>query len=147
MPVSACFRYSCFISYRHGQGQIKRRFVEEFHRALSAELELLRNEEVFLDKERLNGGDFYNEALARAIYESATLIVVYQPNYFDLQNPYCAREYRGMRALESRRLALIPHVEDRNHGLIIPIVLRGEDSVPLSCSLFDNVRTSVSLCY
>jgi hypothetical protein len=89
------FQYSCFISYRHGQGDIKQRFIEEFHRALTAELELLRNERAFVDMERLKGGDFYNEALARALYESATLVLIYQPNYFDTQHPYCAREYRG----------------------------------------------------
>jgi hypothetical protein len=101
----SCFNYSSFISYRHGQSDIKQRFIQEFHRALSGELELLRNEETFVDTERLKGGDFYNEALSRAMYESATLILIYQPNYFDLQYPYCAREYLAMRALEAERLA------------------------------------------
>jgi hypothetical protein len=124
------FKYSSFISYRHGQGQIKQRFIEEFHRALTAEIELLRDEEVFVDKERLKGGDFYNEALARAVFESATLIVIYQPNYFDLQHPYCAREYRGMQALETHRLTQLQNAEDRHHGLIIPVVLRGPGTIP-----------------
>ena len=99
-------------------------------RALSGELELLRNEGLFVDKERLKGGDFYNDALARALYESATLIVVYQPNYFDAQHAYCAREYRGMCSLERQRLALSRHAEDRDHGLIIPLILRGERDIP-----------------
>jgi hypothetical protein len=72
----------------------------------------------------------YNVALARAVYESATLIVIYQPNYFDPMHPYCAREYRGMSALEFKRLALLPDDEERQHGLIIPVVLRGFESIP-----------------
>jgi len=27
------FKYSSFISYRHGQGEIKQRFIEQFQRA------------------------------------------------------------------------------------------------------------------
>jgi hypothetical protein len=104
------FKYSCFISYRHGQGYIKQRFIEELHRALADELELLRGQPVYVDKDRLQGGDFYNEALARSVYESATQIIVYQPDYFDLSHPYCAREYRAMRSLESERLPLLAGV-------------------------------------
>jgi hypothetical protein len=128
------FEYSSFLSYRHGQGQIKQRFIEEFHRALTGELELLRGEEVFVDRERVKGGDFYNPALGRAVYQSATLIVIYQPNYFDLLHPYCAREYRGMRELEKDRLAMLPNVAERDHGLIVPVVLRGAESIPAELS-------------
>jgi TIR domain len=124
------FKYSCFISYRHGQGHIKQRFMEEFHHALSDELELLRSQRVFVDKDRLQGGDFYNEALARSVYESATQIVVYQPDYFDVLHPYCAREYRAMRSLEIERLALLRDSGDGQHGLIIPVVLRGVERIP-----------------
>jgi hypothetical protein len=118
----SCFNYSSFISYRHGQSDIKQRLIQEFHRALSGELELLRNEETFVDTERLKGGDFYNEALSRAMYESATLILIYQPNYFDLQYPYCAREYLAMRALEAERLALLPNADLVGEtALLIPV--------------------------
>ena len=124
------FRYATFISYRHGQGRIKQRFVEEFNRALSDELELLRNEKVYVDMTRLQGGDFYNDALARALYESATLVLVYQPNYFDVTHPYCAREYRAMCALEQERLSHVPDTGEREHGLVIPIILRGASGLP-----------------
>jgi hypothetical protein len=124
------FEHAAFISYRHGPGQIKQRFIEEFNRALSGELELLRNEKVYVDMARLKGGDLYNEALARALYQSATLVMVYQPNYFDVSHPYCAREYRAMRALEQERLSLVPDIQEREHGLIIPVVLRGRPSLP-----------------
>src|SRR5437879_13688476 len=115
------FRYASFISYRHGQSQIKQRFVEEFNRALSDELELLRNEKVYVDMARLQGGDFYNDALAHALYESATLVLIYQPNYFDVTHPYCAREYRTMRALEQGRLSHVHDTGEERPGLIIPI--------------------------
>ena len=124
------FEHSCFISYRHGQERIKRRFVDEFHRGLTAEMELLRNQKVYIDRQRLAGGDFFNDALELAVYQSAVMIVIYQPNYFDLQHPYCAREYRGMRALETERLRTLPNAVERNHGLIVPVVLRGTDKIP-----------------
>src|SRR5216117_660222 len=98
-------------------------------RSLSAELELLRGEGAYIDWQRLNGGDFYNEAFARALYESVCMILIYQPNYFDQAHPYCAREYRAMCELERERLALLPPME-QTHGLIIPCVLRGEDAIP-----------------
>ena len=124
------FEHSCFISYRHGQERIKRRFVDEFHRGLTAEMELLRNQEVYIDTKRLAGGDFFNAELELAVYKSAVMIVIYQPNYFDVQHPYCAREYRGMRALETERLGTLPNAVDRSHGLIVPVVLRGSNSIP-----------------
>lgn len=135
------FKYASFISYRHGQSQIKRTFIERFERALVNELDLLRDEGVFVDKDRLDGGDFYNVALTRAIYESATLIVIYQPNYFDPLHPYCAREYRGMCALEDKRLGFLPGEKEKRHGLIIPVALRGFEDIPAelrSCRQCEN---------
>jgi hypothetical protein len=35
-----------------------------------------------------------------------------------------------MCALEGQRLALLPNAQERNHGLIIPVVLRGEGNLP-----------------
>ena len=123
------FKYACFISYRHGQQEVKERFVKEFHKTLSGELGLLRKETVCVDWDRLRGGDFYNASLARAVCESACFIAIYHPTYFDLEHTYCAREYRAMCQLESNRLQLLP-TEDRDHGLIVPVILRGEDSIP-----------------
>jgi hypothetical protein len=126
----ALFKHASFVSYRHGQLEIKQAFIQQFAGGLGAELELLRDEKVFVDVERLRGGDFFNEALARAVYDSATMVVVYQPNYFDLDHPYCAREYRAMCGLERERLSLLCDAEERNHSLIIPVILRGEQDVP-----------------
>jgi TIR domain len=121
------FRHACFLSYRHGQHALKRKFIVAFQQALAGELELLRNESVYVDYERLDGGTFFNQALSQALYESVCMVMIYQPNYFDLLHPYCAREYLGMISLErSRRL-----LADDQFGLIIPVVLRGFDSLPL----------------
>ena len=103
----AWFKNACFISYRHGQYAIKERFIRELDIGLAAELELLRNEGVYVDYERLNGGQFIDTNLARAIYESACMVMIYHPTYFDPRNAYCAREYRAMCALETDRLSLL----------------------------------------
>jgi len=124
------FKYSCFISYRHGQRELAERIINDLHKALSNELEMLLNEEVFVDRERLKGGTFYNEELASALCESACMIVVFTPTYFDKKFSYCAREYKAMEKLESERLKSLGKSVDKKYGLIIPIVFRGADSIP-----------------
>lgn len=121
----AHFKHASFVSYRHGQSTLKHTFIEQFTAGVSAELEALRGEKLYVDAERLKGGDFFNDGLARAVYESATMIIIYQPNYFDVDHPYCAREYRAMCELELERLACFADVRERDHGLILPVVFRG----------------------
>jgi hypothetical protein len=124
------FKYSCFISYRHGQKALVENFVKDLHQALSNEVVPLTDMEVFVDWERLEGGDFFNENLARALCESVCLIVVFTPTYFSDTHLYCAREYKGMEQLEAQRLNLLGVSADKDHGLIIPIALRGVESIP-----------------
>ena len=126
----AHFKHASFVSYRHGQSTLKQAFIEQFTAGVSAELEALRDEKLYVDVERLTGGDFFNDGLARAVYESATMIIVYQPNYFDISHPYCAREYRGMCELERERVAGLADPQERNHSLIIPVIYRGERELP-----------------
>jgi hypothetical protein len=126
----AWFKHSCFLSYRHGQHAIKERCIRELHEGLAGELELLRKERVYVDYDRLKGGQFIDPNLARAIYESACMVMVYHPTYFDVEHTYCAREYRAMRALEEQRLALFADGAERAQGLIIPVILRGRDTMP-----------------
>ena len=94
------FKHSCFISYRHGHGELTERILTDLSTALSNELGLLRNEGVFVDRERLQGGMFYNEALARALCESACMVMIFTPTYFDTAHTFCAREYKAMEELE-----------------------------------------------
>ena len=48
-------KYSCFISYRHTQKDI----VQELVTALKTELGRWLDMEVYLDEERLKGGEFF----------------------------------------------------------------------------------------
>jgi hypothetical protein len=73
---------------------------------------------------------FFNENLARALCESVCLIVVFTPTYFSDTHTYCAREYKGMEMLETQRLNSLSVTADKEHGLIIPIVLRSEGDLP-----------------
>jgi hypothetical protein len=66
MPI----KYSCFISYAHGQEELMRTFVDELKDALKSSLEPYLDEEVYIDEERLRPGFRFNEALARAICEA-----------------------------------------------------------------------------
>jgi len=124
------FEYSCFISYRHCRNQLGQRIVNELYNALSGELELMTDKEVYLDRERLEVGYLYNEALARALCESACMIVVFTQTYFNRAHTYCSREYKAMEKLEEERLELLGNPSDQIYGLIIPIVFRGEDYLP-----------------
>jgi hypothetical protein len=120
------FKYSCFISYCHGQHDLIKGFIDQLKKALKAELETLLDEEVFIDEERLKPGYEYNEELARAICESVCMVVVYSPRY--VRHDYCVREYEAMRRLEERRRALLgPAAHGR--GFIIPIILRGDADI------------------
>jgi len=121
MPI----QNACFISYRHGQHKLMGRFVEQLYEALASELEALTDLKIYFDRERLQGGDFYNPALARSLCESVCMIMIFTPTYFSPEHRYCAREFEAMRSIEARRVA-------GEHGLIIPVVLRNFDDLPES---------------
>lgn len=124
------FRYSCFISYRHDLGEIMERFVDDLYEALHNEVLLLTGMDVFLDKTRLEGGDFYNVKLAKSLCQSVCLIMIFTPQYFSSNHPYCAREYKAMELLESDRFARINTPAAPTSGYIIPIILRRETDLP-----------------
>jgi hypothetical protein len=118
------FRYACFISYRHGHQPGTQRFYEAFRRELAIQVDFyLPGMDVYLDTNRVRGGDFFNRELASALCSSVCMVMLFNPLYFDASNSYAAREYRAMVALEQQRLALLPAAGSR--GLIIPIVIRG----------------------
>lgn len=124
MPI----QYSCFISYRHNVDDITQRLVSSLETELGRWLDM----GVFVDKERLKGGDFFNNELAKALCESVCLIVVYTPTYFSKKNTYCAREYKAMELLEEQRLHMLGFPKNKKHGFIIPIVYRGDRKLPES---------------
>jgi TIR domain-containing protein len=123
------FKYTCFISYRHVEFGLGQNFMNDFLNALKGHIELEgieieddKLEPAFIDVERLKGGHVWNEALEKAICHSACMIVILKPDYFSKKNPYCAREYRAMMLLEEERKRFLG---DSEHGLIIPIFLKG----------------------
>lgn len=114
-------RYSCFISYCHGEGELMRRFIEDLTVALKSYLEPFFDEEIYIDEERLEPGYHYNEALATALCQSVCMIVVYVPKYE--RHSYCLREFEAMERIEIRRKKVAKLGRDK--GMIIPIILRG----------------------
>jgi hypothetical protein len=119
---------ACFISYRHLPGHED--IFGELFKALINEIALWLTKPVYLDQERLKGGDFFNQGLATALCESACMITVYVPTYFEDNNPYCAREYKAMEKIESRRFRLLGTGTVKESGFIIPVVCRDWDNVP-----------------
>jgi TIR domain len=125
------FEHACFVSYRHHeQSQLAEQFIEQLCDALRNELTVMLEEGLYIDRERLRGGAFFNPSLSRALCKSICMIAIYTPTYFSRKHCYCAREYRAMEVLEASRLARVHKVADKENGLIIPIVMRGESSLP-----------------
>lgn len=121
------FRYSCFISYCHDQGDLVKGFVDQLKSALKSELGAYLVEGIYIDEERLKPGYRYNEALATAICESICMVVVYSPVYS--RHEYCVRELEAMMRLEEERRKMLDNTAGRGAlgaaGLIIPVVVRG----------------------
>ena len=125
------FTNVCFISYRHGGQEHSRKLIESFYQTLAGQLDLyIPGSRVYLDARRLRGGDFFDQELASQLCRSVCMILLFNPFYFDLSNPYCAREYRAMVGLEQQRLGLLPQGAAQRKSLIIPVVIRGEESLP-----------------
>jgi hypothetical protein len=127
-------KYACFISYRNDP--LVNRVVDDLYQQLSSEF-MVRYKEaedrIFLDKKRMQGGFFLNRTLARSLYESICMVLVFVPAYFseDKDHLYCAQEYITMEKLEEKRLKLLSQNEEAlDRGLIIIIVLRGEKRIP-----------------
>jgi hypothetical protein len=123
------FENSCFISYSNGQKEIIQGFIAQLQEALEAVLETyFKDYPVYLDTTRLQGGDFYNQHIASALCRSVCMIAVLTPTY--CRQSYCLREYVAMEELEKERFNKINKSQNLQHGLIIPIILRGLKYVP-----------------
>jgi hypothetical protein len=122
------FKYSCFISYCHGQHELMQQFMKELTDALKAYVEPWVGAPVFIDEERLKPGYLFNEALAEALCHSVCMIVVYSPSYED--RPYCLREYAAMEALQEKRFRMMGRTICGDQGMIIPIIFRGKEFIP-----------------
>ena len=69
-----------------------------------------------------------DEEIGPDLCKSACMILIYTPLYFDTEHIYCARELKAMQ--ESGSTAPLRLIGDKGKGLIIPIVLRGEKTLP-----------------
>lgn len=118
------FRHACFISYRFGREQLMATFLDELYDALKSYLEPYLDLDVYMDKTRLRGGDFFDPTLANELCHSMCMILVYTPKYFDRVKTFCAREYKLMEQLEQDRLALLGQMSPTK-GLILPILFKG----------------------
>jgi hypothetical protein len=123
------FSYSCFISYRHSEYDFVRQSTKRIIDTLKGQLDLSAPLPVFLDEDRLKGGQFYQESLARHLCESACMVMLYWPNYFSTQHTFCSREFKLMERLEAERQACLPDSE-HDKGLIIVIALADFDQIP-----------------
>lgn len=123
--------YACFISYRHMASPGAIALVDEIHQRLceQIEMELGGRAKTYYDKSRLNGGDYFTPALARALCQSSCMIMLYIPGYFDERSTFCSREYRAMVGLEVQRKAALGDALG-DMSLVIPVVLRGRDTLP-----------------
>jgi TIR domain len=125
------FSNACFISYRHLHAPNAEKIVKAFHEALEGSVAWwLPKRPVYLDERRLRGGDFLDPELAANLCSSACMVLLFSPYYFDMQSMYCAREYKAMLELEAKRLQLLPQSFGERKGLIIPVVMRGEQYLP-----------------
>lgn len=125
------FEYSCFISFPHGQKNVLVPIVKNFVEGLENEIYQLTNKEVWIDQNFLEGGNWLDQTIGPAMCKSACMIIIFTPLYLDKDHVYCARELKAMHELEERRLKLL---EDRSHGLIIPIILSGQKYFPRALS-------------
>jgi hypothetical protein len=124
------FRYACFISHRHAEGELLNTAIDELYIALKDELEAyVGKNSVYCDKYDKKPGEFFPENISSALYRSVCMIAVYTPTYFDIKNTCCAREFSAMKKLEEQRLERL-NLEVKKDGLIIPIVIRGLRYLP-----------------
>jgi hypothetical protein len=66
------FKHACFMSYRHGKGELMNEMIDQLYKALSDELEpYVGRDAVYIDKS-LEPGDFFNERIISALYVNAT---------------------------------------------------------------------------
>jgi hypothetical protein len=131
------FEYCCFISYPHGQDDVLRPIVKNFLEGLEVEIKALTRTKPAWTDHIMKGGNKVPETIGLNLCKSACMILLYTPLYFDAENVWCAREFQAMQKLENKRLCLLA---DKSNGLIIPIILRGENKFPKSISNINYIK-------
>lgn len=124
------FEWCCFISYRLGKGKLAVGILDHFREALENELELQLDEKVYVSQHELQAGDIVDPALEQALCRSACMVLLFTGKYFSKTHTFCTREYLAMKRLEASRLTQLNVLVGKEHGLIIPVVLRDLDRLP-----------------
>lgn len=121
--------YPCFISFRHFGDSISEAFIRQFEECLTAELLPLVGEKPFIDFTRMGPGYSISASVAKALCESACMVVIWSPQYFSEEHFWCAMEFKAMMRIEKERLDMLPK-DQRNKKLIIPVIYRGSKQYP-----------------
>lgn len=121
--------YPCFISFRHFDDEISVEFIKQFEKCLTGYLNPLVGQKPFIDYNRMAPGYDLKPAITDALCQSACMLVIWSPKYFDTEHVWCAKEFIAMTELEANRLRLLPQ-EERIKKLIIPVIYRGSKYYP-----------------
>jgi hypothetical protein len=88
------FAHDIFLSYTHTDDQpdAGRRWVTQFLEDLRARLEIVSGHgiDIWRDQEKLGAADRFNDSIAQGIRDSALLLVILSPAYFN--SSYCRQE-------------------------------------------------------
>lgn len=119
-------KYSCFVSHAHGDKRLLAAFKQQFQRALEAELEaFFSHKDLWIDSAQIGVGDCIETALLDAICSSVCMLVIFVPIY--AQSEWCLRELATAQKVESIRLQRLKNCLPADKGLILPVVLRGDE--------------------
>jgi hypothetical protein len=119
------FRTACFISYPHNAGKSVDAFVARLKEELKDRLAQFVTDPVITDHDFQTGANF-NRAIAKAICESACLLVVYMPVYE--RKAFCIQEYVAMERHQTRRYQSLQRDLSDRFGMILPLVYTGQES-------------------
>lgn len=124
-------KHACFISYRHFKKDVGKTFVDQLVDALENYLDFSAQDyEVYVDRPNLEAGDLFEPKLAKALCQSAVLIMVLTEEYFNEVHNFCTREYLAMKELQARRFEILG-MQDPDYSLIIPIIFNSDlDCLP-----------------
>lgn len=141
MPIVAGFQYDLFVSYAHRNDVPWRDgamgWVSEFVRTLIASLqERDRNIKIWFDPSLRTGEDF-NDAIGKAISESAVFLSVLSPAYHD--STYCRREVSEFRQQRHPVFAMKVGTLSRMQGIVLEAL--PEDQWP------PELRTTSPYCF
>lgn len=125
------FRYACYISFPTPADELVWEAAQDIRNCLRKELgAAIADNVIYMDNDRIQN----DLEAAAALCESACMLMVYTQRYFDARHPFCAREFRAMQLLENIRLRALGIDLSEQHSLIVPVALRGTNSIPHAIS-------------